>query len=103
MYAVIKTGGKQYRVAEGDVIRIELLKADEGATVDFEEVLLVSNEGDVKVGAPLVDGGKVSAEVVRHGKSDKVTGIKFKRRHNYKRVFGHRQDFTEVKITGISA
>lgn len=103
MYAVIKTGGKQYRVAEGETLRVEKLKADEGATVDFDQVLLVGAGDDVKIGAPLVEGGKVSAEVVRHGRGDKIEIIKFKRRQNYKRKQGHRQDFTEVKITGISA
>ncbi|KAB7623139.1 50S ribosomal protein L21 [Alkalilimnicola sp. S0819] len=103
MYAVIKTGGKQYRVAEGDKLRIEKLNAEEGATVDFDQVLLVGEGDNVKVGAPLVEGGKVTAEVVRQGRADKVEIIKFKRRHNYKRTQGHRQSFTEVKITGISA
>lgn len=102
MYAVIKTGGKQYRVAEGDLLRVELLDAEEGAAVDFEEVLMVANGDDIKVGAPLLKG-KVSATVVRHGQGDKVTAMKFRRRHNYRRTLGHRQRFTEVKITGISA
>jgi large subunit ribosomal protein L21 len=103
MYAVIKTGGKQYRVAEGDVLRVEKLSAEEGAAVDFGQVLMVANGDDVKIGAPELAGGKVSATVVRHGQGDKVTGVKFRRRKNYRRTFGHRQQFTEIKITGISA
>jgi len=103
MYAVIKSGGKQYRVSEGDVLRVEKLDASEGAAYDFNEVLLVADGDKVTVGAPTVDGGKVSAEVVRHGRDRKIEVIKFKRRKNYHRKHGHRQHFTEVKITGISA
>mgnify|MGYP001302750814 CR=1 FL=1 len=103
MYAVIKTGGKQYRVSEGDVLRVEKLNADEGASLDLDQVLMVADGDDVKIGAPVLEGGKVSATVLRHGKSKKVTAIKFKRRQNYKRIFGHRQQFSEIKITGISA
>jgi large subunit ribosomal protein L21 len=103
MYAVIATGGKQYRVAEGDVVRIEKLAADLGATVEFDKVLLVGNGGDVKVGAPLVAGSKVSGVVHKHGKGDKKVIVKFRRRKHYKRAGTHRQFFTEVKITGIQA
>lgn len=103
MYAVIKSGGKQYRVSEGDVLRVEKLDASEGAAYDFNEVLLVADGDKVTVGAPTVDGGKVAAEVVRHGRDRKIDVIKFKRRKNYHRKHGHRQHFTEVKITGISA
>jgi len=103
MYAVIKTGGKQYRVSEGEVLRVEKIDADQGASVDFSEVLMVADGDNVQVGAPLVAGGKVSATVVRHGKGDKVIGVKFRRRKHYRKTFGHRQLFTEIKITGISA
>jgi large subunit ribosomal protein L21 len=103
MYAVIATGGKQYRVAEGDVVRIEKLAAELGATVEFDKVLLVGNGGDVKVGAPLVAGSKVSGVVHKHGKGDKKVIVKFRRRKHYKRAGTHRQFFTEVKITGIQA
>jgi large subunit ribosomal protein L21 len=103
MYAVIKTGGKQYRVSEGETLRVEKLNAEEGASVDFDQVLMVTDGDDVKIGAPVLAGGKVSATIVRHAKAKKVTGVKFKRRQNYKRTLGHRQQFTEVKITGISA
>jgi large subunit ribosomal protein L21 len=103
MYAVIATGGKQYRVAEGDVVRIEKLAADLGATVEFDKVLLVGNGSDVKIGAPLVAGSKVSGVVHKHGKGDKKVIVKFRRRKHYKRAGTHRQFFTEVKITGIQA
>ena len=103
MYAVIKTGGKQYRVAEGDVLRVEKLEAEEGAAVTIDQVLMVGNGEDVQIGAPLLSGSSVSATIVRHGQADKVSGIKFRRRKNYRRTFGHRQRFTEIKITGISA
>lgn len=103
MYAVIKTGGKQYRVAEGDVLRIEKIDAEEGAAVTLDQVLMVADGDDIKVGAPLLDGGSVAATVVRHGQGKKITAVKFKRRKNYRREFGHRQWFSEIKITGITA
>ena len=102
MYAVIKSGGKQYRVAEGDVLKIEKLELETGASVDFDQVLLVADGDDVKIGAPLVEGAKVTAEVVQHGRAKKVEIIKFKRRKHHMKRQGHRQWFTEVKITGIS-
>ena len=101
MYAVIKTGGKQYRVAEGDQLRIEKLTADVGEEVSFDEVLLVGEGENVKVGTPLVDGGAVKAEVTAHGRADKVFIIKHRRRKHYHKEQGHRQHFTEVKITQI--
>lgn len=103
MYAVIQSGGKQYRVAEGELLKLELIDAEPGSTVEFDKVLMVANGEDVKVGAPLVAGGKVSAEVVTHGRHDKVTIIKFRRRKHFRKQAGHRQWFTQVKITGISA
>ena len=103
MYAVIATGGKQYRVQQGAVLRIEKLEAEPGSTVEFDQVLLVGQGTDVKVGAPLVSGGKVTATVERHGKGDKVSIVKFRRRKHYLRMKGHRQPFTEVKVTAISA
>jgi len=102
MYAVIKTGGKQYRVSEGDTIRVETLGLGEGESVEFDNVLLIGEEGkDPKVGAPYVDGGKVTATVKAEGRHRKIDVIKFKRRKNYRRHYGHRQPFTEVEITGI--
>ena len=101
MYAVIKTGGKQYRVAEGDQLRIEKLDAEVGAEVSFDEVLLVGEGESIKIGAPLVDGGSVKAEVVAQGRGEKIRIIKFRRRKHYKKEQGHRQYFTDVKITQI--
>jgi len=103
MYAVIATGGKQYRVAEGDVVRIEKLEAELGASVEFDKVLLVSDGSDVKIGAPLLAGSKVSGVVHKHGKGDKKVIVKFRRRKHYMRQGTHRQFFTDVKITGIQA
>ncbi len=103
MYAVFRSGGKQYRAAKGDVLRVEKIDADEGATVSFDEVLLVGEGADIKVGNPLVAGTAVSARVVRQGKSKKVSVVKFKRRQNYLRQGSHRQFFTEVEITDIGA
>lgn len=102
MYAVFRSGGKQYRAAEGDVLRLEKIEADEGATVKFDEVLLVGEGSDLKVGSPLVQGGAVSAKVLRQGKSRKVAVVKFRRRQNYLRQGSHRQFFTEVEITDIA-
>lgn len=102
MYAVFRTGGKQYRAATGDVLRLEKIEADEGATIEFDEVLLVGEGKDVKVGSPLLEGGTVSAKVLRQGKSRKVPVVKFRRRQNYLRQGSHRQFFTEVEITAIA-
>ena len=102
-YAVIKTGGKQYRVQQGDVLRVELLDAEEGANVSFDQVLLVGSGDAVNVGVPTVAGATVSATVRRHGRADKIRIIKFRRRKHYKRQQGHRQHFTEIEITGINA
>ena len=102
-YAVIKTGGKQYRVQQGDVLRVELLTAEEGATVNFDEVLLVGEGESITVGAPTVSGATVSATVRKHGRADKIRIIKFRRRKHHKKQQGHRQHFTEVEITGINA
>jgi large subunit ribosomal protein L21 len=101
MYAVIESGGKQHRVEEGEVLRLEKLAAGPGETVTFDRVLLIAEGDDIKVGTPFVDGGEVTAEVVGEGRGDKVTVIKFKRRKNYHRKQGHRQSYTEVRVTGI--
>ncbi|GGY03600.1 50S ribosomal protein L21 [Litchfieldella qijiaojingensis] len=103
MYAVIKSGGKQYRVQEGQTLKLEKLEVPTGETLEFDQVLLVADGDDVKVGAPLVEGAKVAAEVVSHGRGEKVRIIKFRRRKHHMKRQGHRQWFTEVKITGISA
>ena len=102
MYAVFRSGGKQYRAAKGDVLRLEKIEADEGATVKFDEVLLVGEGSDIKVGTPLLSGSTVSGKVLRQGKSKKVSVVKLKRRQNYLRQGSHRQFFTEVEITGIT-
>lgn len=102
MYAVIESGGKQHRVVEGETLRLEKLDSATGDTIDFDKVLLVADGDDVKVGVPYVAGGKVQAEVLNHGRGDKVRIIKFKRRKHHMKRQGHRQWFTEVKITGIS-
>lgn len=103
MYAVIRTGGKQYRVSESDVIKVEKLDAEEGASVTFSDVLMVGGEGDAKVGAPLVDGASVTGEVIAQQRGKKVIIFKKRRRHNSRRKNGHRQSETVVRITGISA
>jgi len=103
MHAVIKTGGKQYRVAEGDKLRVEKLVADEGSTVEFDQVLMVSDGDNVKIGTPVIEGGKVTATVKAHGRADKIEIVKFRRRKHYRKQAGHRQHYTEVEITGISA
>lgn len=103
MYAVIQTGGKQYKVAEGDFLKIEKLEAEEGAEVTFDSVLLVNGEGGLKVGTPNLDGVTVTATVRAQGRLKKVHIIKFKRRKHHMKKMGHRQYYTEVLITGISA
>jgi len=102
MYAVIKTGGKQYRVSPGDRIRVETLNADEGASVDIEQVLAIGEGASVTVGAPLISDASVSARVLAHGRGRKVEIIKFRRRKHHRKQMGHRQNYTELEITGIS-
>jgi len=102
MYAVFRSGGKQYRAVKGDVLRLEKIEADEGSTIKFDEVLLVGEGSDIKVGSPLLSGSSVSGKVLRQGKSRKVPVVKFKRRKNYLRQGSHRQFFTEVEITAIA-
>jgi large subunit ribosomal protein L21 len=101
MYAIIKSGGKQYKVQSGEQLRVESLKGDVGSAVSFEEVLLVGTGDAVKVGAPLVSGAKVKATVVSHGRGDKVKIFKMRRRKHYQKTQGHRQNFTEVRIDDI--
>ncbi|MEE4184749.1 MAG: 50S ribosomal protein L21 [Gammaproteobacteria bacterium] len=102
MYAVFKTGGKQYRAAKGDKLKIEKLDAAEGDSVEFDEVLLVGEGDDVKVGTPVLTGSKVAGKVVAQARHKKIEVIKFRRRQNYRRTHGHRQPFTLVEITDIS-
>lgn len=103
MYAVIQTGGKQYRVQEGDVVRVELLEKEPKQSVVFDRVLLVAKDSDVKVGQPVVTGATVEAEVIRHDRAKKVLIFKKRRTKTYQRTQGHRQGFTEVRIKGIKA
>ena len=101
MYAIIETGGKQYQVEEGQSIFVEKLNVEEGSKVSFDKVLLVSKDGDIKVGSPLVEGAKVEGTVKRHGRGKKVIIFKFKAKKNYRKKKGHRQPFTKVKIESI--
>jgi len=103
MYAIIETGSKQYRVEPGAAIRVEKLSAEVGAPVTFDRVLLVSGDGKTAVGTPVVAKATVTGEVVRHGRESKVVVFKKIRRKNYRRTRGHRQDFTEVKITAVQS
>jgi len=102
MYAVIKTGGKQYRVEEGDILRLELLDAEPKNTLTFDQVLFVDNGGEVAIGRPTVDGASVEAEVIRHSRAKKIIIFKSHRMKTYRRTQGHRQGFTEVRIKGIT-
>ena len=102
MYAVIESGGKQHRVEEGEQLKLEKIEAATGDIIEFDQVLMVGAGSDVKIGAPLVEGGKVTAEVVSHGRHDKIRIVKFNRRKHYRKETGHRQWYTEVKITAIT-
>jgi large subunit ribosomal protein L21 len=102
MYAIFESGGKQHRVVEGETLKLEKIEVATGETIEFDKVYLVANGDDVKIGGPVVDGAKVTAEVVSHGRADKVKIIKFRRRKHSMKRQGHRQWFTEVKITGIT-
>ena len=102
MYAVIKTGGKQYRVSEGDTLRVEKLDSSAGETIEFDQVLAVGEGADLKIGTPFVKGGKVTATVKQQGRAKKVEIIKFRRRKHHMKKMGHRQSYTELEITGIS-
>lgn len=103
MYAVVATGGKQYRVAPGDVIRVEKLDVDAGETVELDQVLMVADGDDVKVGSPRLEGGKVTAKVLEQGRGKKVQIVKFRRRKHHRKQMGHRQSYTELEITDVSA
>ena len=103
MYAVFRTGGKQYRAQEGDRLRVEKLDAEEGADVSFDDVLLVGDGQDIEVGTPRLEGKAVTARVLSQGKSRKVPVVKFRRRQNYLRQGSHRQNFTEIEIVSIGA
>ncbi len=102
MYAVIRTGGKQYRVSQGDTLQVETIDANAGDSIEFDQVLMVGEGEQVRIGTPLVDGSKVTATVRSHGRGDKVEIIKFRRRKHHMKRMGHRQNYTEVEITGIT-
>lgn len=101
MYAVIESGGKQHRVTEGEALKLEKLEVATGDTIEFDRVLMVGGD-DTRVGTPLVEGAKVTAEVVDHGRHEKIRIVKFNRRKHHRKQMGHRQWYTEVRITGIS-
>ena len=101
MYAVIKTGGKQYRVAKGDKLKVETLAVEAGSSIDINDVLMVADDGKVTVGTPLVKGGKVKATIVSHGRHKKIEIVKFRRRKHHQKRTGHRQNYTEIEITDI--
>ncbi len=103
MYAVIKTGGKQYRVVAGEKLKVEQIPADIGAQITLDQILMVGEGEAVKIGAPLVQGASVQATVVSHGRHDKVKNFKMRRRKHYQKHQGHRQNYTEIRIDGISA
>jgi large subunit ribosomal protein L21 len=102
MYAVVESGGKQHRVIEGETLKVEKLDLATGDTLTIDQVLMVGEGESVKIGAPYVDGSKVTAEILSHGRHDKVTIVKFRRRKHHRKQMGHRQWYTELKITGIS-
>ena len=102
MYAVIKTGGKQYRVTEGETLKVEKLDVEEGAAVEFDQVLMIADGDQIQVGAPYVEGARVTATVKSQGRGPKVLIVKFRRRKHYRKTQGHRQSYTELKIGGIS-
>lgn len=103
MYAVIKTGGKQYRVIAGEKIKVEQITADVGSEIVLDQVFMVADGDNIKIGAPLVNGAKVTATVLSHGRHDKVKIFKMRRRKHYQKHQGHRQNYTEIQISGISA
>lgn len=103
MYAVFQTGGKQYRACTGDTIKVEKIEAEKGATIELDQVLMIGEGEDVKIGAPFIDGGKVTARVVDQGRGEKIHIIKFRRRKHHMKRAGHRQYYTQLEITGIDA
>jgi len=102
-FAIVKAGGKQYRVSTGDTIRVESLPADQGDTVTLDDVLMISHDGDVIVGTPTIEGATVDAEVVAKGKDKKIVILKFKAKTRYRRKNGHRQHYTDLRVTNISS
>ena len=103
MYAVIKTGGKQYRIVAGEKIKVEQITADVGSEIVLDQVFMLADGSDIKVGTPLVNGAKVTATIIAHGRHDKIRIFKMRRRKHYQKHQGHRQNYTEIQISGISA
>ena len=103
MFAVIESGGKQHTVSEGDNLKIELISGEEGSTIDFDKVLMISDGQNSKIGSPYLENAKVTAKLVANGKHDKIRVFKMKRRKDYRRTYGHRQNFSEIKIESISS
>ncbi len=103
MYAVIKTGGKQYRVVAGEKLKVEQITADVGSEIVLDQVFMVAEGDNIKIGAPLVDGAKVTATIISHGRGEKIRIFKMRRRKHYQKHQGHRQNYTEIQISGISA
>tara|TARA_Y100001970_G_scaffold250734_1_gene322777 strand:- start:6568 stop:6879 length:312 start_codon:yes stop_codon:yes gene_type:complete len=103
MFAVIESGGKQHTVSKGDVLKIEILDAPEGSTVEFDKVLMISDGKDSKIGDPFVENAKVEAKLIKHGKNKKIKVFKMKRRKDYRRTYGHKQNYSEIRIEGISS
>ena len=103
MFAVIECGGKQHTVSKGESLKVELLSAEEGSTIEFDKVLMISDGSESKIGNPYVDNAKVTAKLVSNGKHDKIRVFKMKRRQNYRRTYGHRQKFSEIHIESISS
>jgi len=102
MYAVVSTGGKQYRVTQGEYLRVEKLDAEEGASVELDKVLMIADGDKINIGTPLVEGGKVTVVVKAHGRGKKVEIMKFRRRKHHQKCTGHRQSYTEIEVTGIA-
>jgi len=102
MYAVVKTGGKQYRVAQGDVLKVEKLDGAEGDSIELNNVLMIADGENLKIGTPVLDGGKVTATIKSHGRGKKIEIMKFRRRKHHQKKTGHRQSYTELEITGIN-
>ena len=102
MYAVIRSGGKQYRVSQGGSVRVEKLAGEVGSEITLDDVLMIANEGDVKIGTPTVDGAQVTGTIVAQGRGQKIRVFKMKRRKGYRRTQGHRQDYTEIRVNAIS-
>lgn len=103
MYAVIATGGKQYRVTEGETLKVEKIAAEEGAEIELDRVLMVADGDNIQVGTPLLEKGAVTARIKSHGRGKKVEIVKFRRRKHYRKQMGHRQSFTEIEVTNIKA